>query len=487
MERNHKSLKTNAVLSSIKTLTNILFPLITYPYITNVLSVDSIGRINFSQSIVSYFSLLAALGISTFAIRTGSRIRDDENELRIFSNRIFSINIISMVISLILLTILIFLPTKIAEYRPIIIILSLTIFLSPFSVEWIFNIYEDFGYITIRNFLVHLISLILMFCFVKSEQDVYLYVALTTAATSFGNIFNYIYSKKYNRFKFTFDTHWKEYGSTILLFFVNSIASTIYLNSDTTLLGLMCSNYSVGLYSVASKIYSVLKQMFNAVVSSVIPRLSYLQKSNEDEFCKLIKRILNITILLIIPASVGVIVLRREIIILISGEEYLEATGALSILSISTIFAVVANLLCNGALVCLGRERYILRATIVSAVVNAGLNFVFIPFMKENGAALTTLLAEIIVVAMALYSLRDYCSKMLDTNEIIHSIIGSVLMYFVIGYLVYPNMLNYNMFIRIAVVIVLGILVYFVFLMCVRDKIINNEILALIRKYTKKG
>lgn len=94
-----KSLTVNAALSSLRTLTTIIFPLITYPYITRVLSVENIGRVNFGQSIVSYFMLLAGFGISTFAIRNGSQIRENNEQLNLFANRVFTINIITTIIS----------------------------------------------------------------------------------------------------------------------------------------------------------------------------------------------------------------------------------------------------------------------------------------------------------------------------------------------------------------------------------------------------
>ena len=474
MKNKRKSLSLNAILSSLKTLTNILFPLITYPYITRVLSVESIGRVNFAQSIVSYFSLLAALGISTFAVRTGSRIRNNNVEFTIFANRIFSINIISMALSMLLLFALLLFPTRIAEFRTLILILSLTVFLAPFSVDWLYTIYEDFGYITIRNFAVHLLSLILLFCFVKNEKDVYLYVALTTASTSFGNIFNFLHSRKYITFKFTFNTHWKEYKQSILLFFVNSIATTIYLNSDTTLLGLIGTDYSVGLYSVATKIYSILKQMFNAVTSSIIPRLSFLQKNNEDEFCLLLNRYLGFTVLLIVPSGLGIILLRKEIILLISGAEYLEAATTLGILAIATIFAVLANILANGMLVCLGREQFVLKATIVSAIANASLNFLFIPLWGQNGAAITTLIAECLMVIISLYNLRDYISRVIDFVEIRNSVISSAVMFALVLLFVYPALSSTVLIVRILLNIAISCILYLTILMVLRDKIVNE-------------
>ena len=120
-----KSLTINAALSSLRTLTTIIFPLITYPYITRVLSVENIGRVNFGQSIVSYFMLLAGFGISTFAIRNGSQIRENNERLNLFANRVFTINIITTAISCGLLVIVTILPTKVAAYRTLILLHSI--------------------------------------------------------------------------------------------------------------------------------------------------------------------------------------------------------------------------------------------------------------------------------------------------------------------------------------------------------------------------
>ena len=94
-----KSMKENAILNALRTLAGIVFPLITYPYISRVLGADNLGKINFANSIVSYFSLLAALGISSYAIREGGAIRDDKNKLKNFSNQIFTINMVFTAIS----------------------------------------------------------------------------------------------------------------------------------------------------------------------------------------------------------------------------------------------------------------------------------------------------------------------------------------------------------------------------------------------------
>lgn len=94
-----KSLGINAVLNSLQSLLNLIFPLVTFPYISRTLSVDGVGKYNFANSIVSYFILLAGLGISVFAVREGSKLRDNRKKFSLFASRIFTISIVSTAIS----------------------------------------------------------------------------------------------------------------------------------------------------------------------------------------------------------------------------------------------------------------------------------------------------------------------------------------------------------------------------------------------------
>ena len=472
-----KSLSMNALFSSLKTLTTLIFPLITYPYITRVLTVDSVGKINFSQSVVSYFLLFAGFGLSAFAIRSGSQIRENTTELHAFANRIFSINLITTALAVVALIILLAFPTPISNYKYFIYIQGLAVLASPFAVDWLYVIHEDFAYITIRSFAVSCISLILMFLFVKSETDVYLYVLLVVISNSFGNIFNFVHSKKYFKLGFTTRTRWTEYKSSILIFFVNSIATTIYLNSDTTLLGLMKDDYSVGIYSAAVKVYSIIKQMFNAVVASIIPRLAFLKRENEKEFEKLIAKVFQIAVFFVVPATTGIILLRKEIIYLISG----NANTTLAILAIAIFFAVLANILANGLLVCLGREQLVVRATIISAVVNAGLNLVFIPLLAQNGAAITTLIAEVLMVILSLFYCKDYIKKIVDIRMLLQSIGGSCIMFafvkLILSVLTFNNIAG-----KIGVVLVSSVFVYFGVMFILKNKLLLEMLNGIKRK-----
>ena len=88
-----KSIKLNAVLNVMKTVLSLVFPLITFPYITRVLQVNAIGKYDFSVSVISYFSLIAALGITTYAVREGTKYRGDQEKIESVRKRDFLLSI----------------------------------------------------------------------------------------------------------------------------------------------------------------------------------------------------------------------------------------------------------------------------------------------------------------------------------------------------------------------------------------------------------
>lgn len=181
----------------IRTACQVIFPLITFPYVSRVLHVENIGIYNFCQSVISYFLLLAGLGISTYAIREGARYRDDEEKMALFASEVFSINFISTVLSYLILGACIFLIPRFNQYGQIMAVLSISIMFTLVGSEWIFQVYEDYKYITIRGILFQCISLILMFVFVKNSSDLFAYVWITVISCSGANILNAISRRKY--------------------------------------------------------------------------------------------------------------------------------------------------------------------------------------------------------------------------------------------------------------------------------------------------
>lgn len=389
------SLKINMLLNSIKGIMQIAFPLISFPYVSRVLGVENIGRYNFSNSVISYFALLAGLGINTYAIRDGARIKRYPAQMSLFVSEVFTINVISALVSYGLFLVSIGIVLQFRLYKDLLLILSLQILFKTVGVEWVYSIYEDYLYITVRSIVFQILSLLLLIIFVKSEKHLLVYAVITVIACAGSNVMNFIHVKKYCRIRCTWKIHWKKHMRPILVLFAMALTVSIYVSSDTTILGFICGDYEVGLYTVSVKIYSIVKTLLSSVLIVSIPRLSsLLGQNNYNGFNKLALEIYKMLITVVTPAMVGLILLRKEIVVIVSGNSYIEASVSLGMLAVALYFCMGAWFWGQCILVPMNKEIEVFRVTIVSAALNVVLKLCFIPYWGQKAAALTTILAE---------------------------------------------------------------------------------------------
>ena len=163
-----KSIGANAVLNLIKVASTILFPLITFPYISRVLQVDNVGKINYGTSVVNYFALIAALGVNIYGVREGSR-RKKGRAFDNFASEVFSLNLLATFVSYLSLALLLLFVPKFRDYRLVIMILSLSIVLTTFGIEWVNTVFEDYLYITVRSLIVQILCMVGMFVFINRK------------------------------------------------------------------------------------------------------------------------------------------------------------------------------------------------------------------------------------------------------------------------------------------------------------------------------
>ena len=430
--RKNKSLKLNMILNAIKGLLSVLFPLITFPYVSRVLGVDNLGRYNFVNSIISYLLLLAGLGINTYAIREGARIRDDRERIELFGREMLSINILSTVFSYLLLFILLLAVSRLEDDRSLLLIFSLQIIFKTIGVEWVYSIYEDYIYITLRSIVFQVISLILLFLFVKTKDDIDIYALITVLSAVGSNLLNYIHSKSYCDLRPVWQIRWKAHLRPILILFAMSATVTIYVSSDITILGFLCGDYTVGIYSVSVKVYNIVKTILSSVLIVSVPRLSLLLGKNDMvRFSESADDIYKTLLTLVSPAIVGIIVLRKEIVLLFSTSDYISAITSLSLLSIALFFCMGAWFWGQCILIPFKEESTVFKITIFSAVVNIGLNFILVPVWRENAAAITTIVAEGLSFVLCAYVGRKYLQVKKLLVHYIKIAIGCIVIYFI--------------------------------------------------------
>lgn len=480
----NKSLKVNAFLNGFKTFLNFLFPLITFPYISRVLSVEEIGKYNFSNSIISYFLLLAALGIDKYAIREGAKYRENKERFSSFASEIFSFNIVSTLVSYSLLFLFILFSKTLERYTVCILIFSLQIFFTTLGTEWVYSIFEEYRYITIRSILFKMISVALLFMFVRNEGDYLAYAAITVFASVGSNVLNFFNAKKICSIRFTLKIDWKKLFKPIMIIFASNIAIQIYVNSDTTMLGYLKDDYAVGIYSVATKIYLIVKNLTGSILTVTIPRLAYLaSKKVKDDYEELLNKVANALIILILPSIVGLTMLSREAILIIAGNKYLDAQLPLVVLSIAILFSTFSGLFNNCVLLPHKREKVFLKSSIISAVTNIVLNFILIPYFGAVAAAFTTLISEIIMALMNFMGCRDLIGRVVFNksfkNNLTSVFCGSI------GVIICCKIIMtvfLNIYVCSIVVVLLSVTVYGLILIALRNDIVLENLNKIIHR-----
>lgn len=443
----NRSIKGNAILNIIKQMCQILFPFITIYYASRILGSENYGKVTFGSSIVSYFSLIASLGISTYAIREGSVLKESKKDLNYFCNEIFSINLISTFIAYVLLVILLLNPFF-KTYRTLILIQSFSIMLLTLGTDWVNVIFEDYLYITTRYIFCTLLSILLLFFLVKSKEDYIRYAVVCLFASGSANILNILYIRKYVKVKFTFHINFKKHIIPILILFGNIVAITVYVNSDITMLKIFGNDSTVGIYGLDSKIYAAIKQMLNALIAVTIPKLSLLSANgNKEEFEILIHRLFEILIVLIFPLVIGVIFFGKEILYIVGGAEYISGYLALDILMFSIIFSILSLILMNCILITNKKEKPVFIITTISALINIFLNLIFIPYIGMEGAAITTFISELLVTIFSYYQVRKIMKICVRRRLIVTIVFGNLM---VIGTCIYFKMLFTNQIIAMV-------------------------------------
>lgn len=465
------SLGVNAILNGLQSVLNLIFPLITFPYVSRILSVDGMGIYNFSNTYVGYFLLIAGLGITTYAVREGAKFRDNYRKMSDFSSEIFTLNMISTLIAYILLVLSLLIFNALNTYALCILIFSVQILFTTLGTNWLYVIYEDYAYITSRNIAFKIVSVILLFVFVKKSTDYFVYAWITVLASVGSNILNYIHAKSFVNLRFLWRTKWKTHLKPTLIIFASAVAVNIYVSSDNTILGLIKGNYEVGIYGVSVKIYTIVASLLTAILTVTIPRLSALYgKKSFDEYHALLNRLMNLLIILAFPAMTGLMMLSKNIVMIIAGEKYIQASTSLAIIAWAILFSLFSWIFSDCVLLPAKRENYLLKNTIITAIFNILINLIFIPLWSYDGAALSTVLAEVMSVTMNAYYGRDILKRTFSNRSILKNIFDSLvgcIVIVIICYVVNSNIDSY--IIGLIISVSLAIVAYFSVLLLMKN------------------
>lgn len=406
-----QSVKVNYILNLINTGTQMLFPLITFPYVCRVIEADGIGQINFFQSIISYISLFTCLGIPMYAIREIARDRSDVVQMNRTAMEILLLHSMLTLVGYAIVAILCLTIPQIQVNIPLFLILSLTIFFTAIGCEWFYQGIEGFKYITIRGLIIKTVSVVLLFIFVKSKTDLLYYGCYTVFGVLGGNIFNFFRLRKYiHRENIIFsELHIKRHIKPVLKVFSFSVVTSIYLQLNTVLLGFLKNALAVGYFAAATKVMQMLLTMSACLGSVMMPRASHLIAENKEaEFNRLIQKSYDFTLVIALPMTIGLIFCAPSLITALCGVKFEHSILPSQIIAPIILMVAISNIFGIQVLFPKGKINIVTLCCGIGAVADLILNLCLIPFFSYIGTSIAYLGAEVATTVSMYFIGRKY-------------------------------------------------------------------------------
>ena len=397
------SVKYNFIMNAILTVAGIIFPLITFPYISRVLLVEGSGKVAFATSVVTYFTMFASLGIPTYGVRACAIVRDNKEKLSKTVQELLIISGGTTLLTYIVFGISLFVIPEFAQERTLLLIVGLGIGLNTIGVQWLYNALEQYSYITTCSILFKVIGMILMFLLVKESSDYQIYGGVYVIASFGSYVLNFICLRKFVTFQKTGTYQFKQHLKHIMVFFAMSARASIYL-----MLRFLQSNEAVGYYNAGIKVKTVLVTCVTSLGTVLLPRLSYyIETADKKAFQLMVGKAFRFVFVAASAVTVYFSIFARESILLLSGEAFLPAVGPMMILMPTVLLIGLSNVTGIQILTPNGREREVMYSIWGGAILDFVLNLIVIPKFSANGAALSTLLAEGMVLLLQCWFLRD--------------------------------------------------------------------------------
>lgn len=480
-----KSVKFNFIMNMLLTVTNILFPLITFPYVSRILQAEGIGKVTFITSLVAYFILFAQLGIPTYGIRACAKVRNDKEKLTKVVQEIFGISLVTGIVSYIVLLILYFSIDRINQEGMLVLILSLPIILNIIGLDWLYKALEKYQYMATRSIILKVIAVVMLFVLVKKPEDYIIYGAITVFGLSAANILNFINVRKYiDLLKIRTDYNFKQHFKPIWVFFALACATTIYTNIDTVMLGFIHTVEDVGYYTTSTKIKYILISIVTSLGVVLLPRLSfYVQTGEREKFLELSNKSFQFIMIIAMALTIYFIVYAKELVYFLAGENFKESILPMQIILPTVIFIGITNLFGIQILVPLGKEKLVVYSVVVGALVSFVLNLVLIPKFSYLGTAIANLVAELAVLFVQVYFIRDIVRDIIKNTSYI-SIFGAILIS------LFTSMMSVKYiekdFYILVVSSIVFFLVYYVVLRSLKNKFILDTEKQIFKRFLRR-
>jgi len=420
-------LRKNIIFNTLLSFSQIIFPLVTFPYAARILEPAGVGQVSYVDSLTQYFILFAAVGIPLYGVREMSKIKRDRFASSVLFSEMVSLHVIMTLFFLFVYVTLIFVVgTRGLDYR-LYLIGGGIIISNVFIIEWYYQSQERFSFITKRTILLRFVFIFLMFFLVKTKDDVVIYYFLFLILQLFNGIINFslvfkdgieIRLKKLNLF---------QHIKPLLFLTTCSVIGSVYVLLDNVILGILSNNISVGYYSAAVKITKVPISLITSLGIVLVPKLSESFSNNDLDTIKYyIQSSIHYVLTLGIPLGIGIALTAKWTVIIVSGNKFESAVQLVQILS-PIVPLIALNCIYFFQLFTPGnKERTMILILLVTAIISVVSNVFLIPFFAHLGAAITTTITELCVFLISVYFAKKIFSVNFKVKLLFNPIISSM-------------------------------------------------------------
>lgn len=403
------SIKVNAFFKTLMSIVNIVFPLITAPYVARILSIDGYTEYNKIVSMLSWFSPFAVFGVYTYGMRSISQIKNDKEAVSKLFSQLFSFSVFTSVIVSILYLLLIYFLPSFNNYKGMYAIASTQLLFICFATDWANEAYESYGFILIKTFLCKLLYIIAVFLFVRKPDDAFIYVGLTSLSVIVNNILTFAYAKRI--IKFHFFTLKEELNLIKPLFIVFLLvnSSMLYTIFDRFILTWFGDKLLLTYYNISQTIVLSIVNVTSSVLLVSIPRLSFFWANNKkDDYYSLLRKSSDTFLLFHTPCCIGLACISTEVIYFYSGIKYLSAGLPLLIFSIRYYLSAFDMILAKQVLLATGNEKVLTRIYYIGGLYNIIAKLLLVLFKKLTPelCIITTAFADLFVILLQIRSIN---------------------------------------------------------------------------------
>lgn len=473
-----KSVAKNYIYNLIYQLLTIILPLITTPYLSRVLGAEPIGIYGYTLSIVTYFVLFGSLGIAMYGQREIAYVQNDKNKRSLVFWEIITVRTISLIVAMLLFYLVFCIKGEYAIYYRIFILYIVS---NALDISWLLQGLEEFKKTVVRNIIVKTLSIILIFLFIKTPSDLWKYILIYVIAELLGNATMWMYLPKYIEKVKLKSLNLKKHIKPALILFIPQIATQIYTVLDKTMVGALTNDMNeVGFYEQAQKTVKSALTILTAYGTVMASRISnYYAQKQEDEIKNSIKNSFKLICFLGIPIVFGMIGIAQKFVPWFYGQGYEKVITLIITTSPIILFIGLSNIGGIQYLVPTGKQKEFTKSVTIGAISNVIFNIILIKFFKSTGAAIASVISEIVVCVVQYPYIKDIVN-IKDILKISYKyFISGIIM--LISIFMLQNQLSVSI-LNTVIEIIVGMIIYIAILIVIKDEYLIKQIKGVFKQ-----